>query len=842
MKKHFVFLVIWVVVSCVMKQQALYASNVDDGNLPVANFHSITLEMSLKPFKNKEKTYIKAICQQAFSQWAPLLKHADTVSVMLWTADGSEILDYSGDLNQRLEWAMYIGNPNTQHAVNAGPASLSIHERAYTYLENPPEYTYGDLKYIVQTLKEEGRKITGKPVRVGNTFDPGPEFAKSPFKYQKHPEICMGNTMGTKTFVCCYATLNEDKASYAGFPDGIPQGTPLGTFLGRQSQRFLSDLGFDYLWLSNGFGFGLETWSATGAIFDGKDFHREKLNEARTKITEFWTLFRAECPEFRIETRGTNLSVGIDLAGDGVNLKEIYNGNFNLLAPPNSPWAALDGDYGLELIGYMSRIAELPDERYLFRYYTHDPWWSNSPWLDRYGREAHDIYLPMAVSRINKDGEIKLPTHLNFLSIDDSYGNMPDQVPEEVIPHIIQGRRISPDKAGLVVWVYPFDEYHKWAYKQPERLEEIYYADWFIRQALNDGFPMNTIVSSTNFASLQKQGYAGFDESVMVTVVPDPGSDTETQLMNFVKNGGKLIVYGPAGHASTTFLDFMNIQLVTPVSGEFTVDVSEGVDDVRGPVPAVLRHDEKMSGGGLETVVDNRNDADTKVLVQAKGKENRDVVVQRQKKEWRGGAVCYVRGTNSAHYKGGKLLTPDDPAKWVTGGSYMRYALHSMGYSIRYEKPNVAVKNPVNVISRHDNGFYFAGYVPNQTVGHSFRLPQGAPVFTGYETELKNGYATYRLPKSWSEECRIFIEQQEGIVSCFEIPRRYQTNRRIELNGLSDATVRFYHSDDEHPKFRVVQNVHYPFKGGEIKPEMKTDHTGRYAEFKNITGFLIFAW
>lgn len=175
------------------------------------------------------------------------------------------------------------------------------------------------------------------------------------------------------------------------------------------------------------------------SCFRRKKFHPEKLNDTREKIIDFWTKFRAECPDFRIETRGTNISVGADLAKDGVDLKAIYNGGFNLLPPPNSPWAALDGNFGLELAGYMSRISELPDDRYLFRYYTHDPWWANSPWLDRYGREAHDIYLPMAVTRIDADGNVKLPTHLTFLTIDDSYGNMPEQVPSEVIPHILQG-------------------------------------------------------------------------------------------------------------------------------------------------------------------------------------------------------------------------------------------------------------------------------------------------------------------------------------------------------------------------------------------------------------------
>ena len=78
--------------------------------------------------------------------------------------------------------------------------------------------------------------------------------------------------------VCCYATLNADKESYAA-PGRIPQGTPRA--LCRQSQHFLKDLGFDYIWFSNGFGWP-ETWKTTGPMFDGKTFSvaraiREKI-------------------------------------------------------------------------------------------------------------------------------------------------------------------------------------------------------------------------------------------------------------------------------------------------------------------------------------------------------------------------------------------------------------------------------------------------------------------------------------------------------------------------------------------------------------------------------------
>lgn len=844
MKKYLIFTSVAVLLACFSCQTSEKQHRLDEPDLQNNRFNNITLEISLKPFKKNDKEYISAVCREVFTQWSSLLRHADTVSVMLWTADGSEILNYSGNLKQPLEWAMYMGNPNSGREVNSAPDdNLSIHERAFTYMENPPAFKYSDLKYIVSEIKRTGEQLSGKPVRVGATFDPGPEFARSEFKYKKHPEVCMGATMGSKTFVCCYSTLNADSDSYAGFPDGISQDLPFGTFFGRQSQYFLTDIGFDYLWLSNGFGFGMETWSATGAVFDGKDFHPEKIADTREKIINFWGLFRSECPYFRIETRGTNLATGIDLAADGVDLRSIYKGGYNLLPPPNSPWAALNGDFGLELAGYMSRIAELPDDRYLFRYYTHDPWWLNSPWLDRYGREAHDIYLPMAITRLNNEGLVKLPTHLNFLTIDDSHGDMPVQVPDEVTPHIMQARRNAPDQAGPVVWVYPFDEYHDWAASQHERVEEIYYGDWFIRQAINEGFPMNTVVSTTNFSSIRKSGKPVFNESVLVSVVPSPGSEYEKQLMDFVKTGGRLIVYGPVIYASKEFLDFLNVKLVQPISGDFSIKVSTQNDQLQKQAPVIIHHSEKMSGGGIETLIANSS-ADTKILAQVFQKqEKRDVAIIRQNKDWDGGAVCYVRGTNSASYKGGHLLTPDDPEKWFSGSVIMRQSLAEFGYSISYSKQSAGIKDPINCISRNDNAYWFSGYVPNLTVEQRFHFPQGAPIITGWETELKNGSSTYRFPKAFFEECRVFVEQKDGIISCFEIPRRYKTCRRIQITGLHNAIVRIYAPRDiSKSGIEAFLNTDYPFKEGEIEPIQITGNLDKYYEFANITGQLVVAW
>lgn len=814
-------------------------------NIKGVPFQNITLEASLKPFKKNDKEDIRRVAAEMFTQWGSLLRHADTVSIMLWTSDGSEILDYTGNLNQPLEWSKYIGNPNTHHEIGSGPKELSLHERAYLYMENPPNYTFKDLKFIVSTLKEVGFAITGRPIRIGATFDPGPEFAKSEFKYKKHPEILEGSAMGEKSFVYSYATLDEDKTPYAGFPNGIPANTPFGTFFGRQSQHFLKDLNFDYIWFSNGFGFGMEPWASTGVIFTGKGFNADRLADTKEKIINFWKLFRAECPNFRIETRGTNLSTGIDLAKDGVDLKAIYNGGFNILPPPNSPWAALDGDFGLEMIGYLSRMAELPDDKYIYRYYTHDPWWLNSPWLDRYGSEPHDIYLPMSASRINEKGEVKLPTHLNFLTIDDSFGNMPTQVPDEVIPHILKARYNSPTAPGPLVWIYPFEEYHNWVSDQTQRLDEIYYGDWFIRQAINNGLPLNTVISTQSFNSAIKQKPDLFNQSIMITIVPDAGSQYEKALLDFVKNGGKLVVYGPANYASEEFKNFLNLQNKESLAGDFVIKGNYTLDHLNKKYTDKISHQSLFSGGGLSTVIKNAGDSHTKSFVKmTQSDQTRDVIWVRQLPEWNGGKVAYVRGTNSSHFEGGRLLKPDDPNKYFVGPLYLRYILKEFGLEYTVSKQDPEVKSPVLGIARSNNGYFFSGYVPNTSVKHSFKFAQGAPILVGYDAVMENGKATYSFPTAWHRESRIFVEQSEGIVSCKEMHSgELGISRRLQLSGLKNATVRVFPNDGVTEKgIHFYLDTTYPWKEGHLPFAKGEKEFGNNYVVENVTGELVVSW
>lgn len=692
---------------------------------------NITLEMSLKPFRQTNEAYIRKICTTFFTQWQPLLQKADTVSVMLWAADGSEILDYSGDMEQSFEWAYLIGGANPREgkaALARDPKKTGLHTTNYLYLENPPVMTYQILKNIIKTIKLVGTEVTGgKKITVGATFDPGPEFAKSSFKYERHNEICLGNAMGAATMVCCYGVLNSDSKQYAAYPDGIPGGTKFGTFLGKQAQMFLTDMDYDYIWLSNGLGFGKETWGAHGAIFDGEHFNAQALGEVKNCVLEFWGLFTKEC-DFPIQVRGTNMSMGIDYSTDGVPLKAIYDSVEDILPPPNSPWAAINGNFGLELMGYMSRISYLPKKEFLVRYYIHDPWWMNSPWYDRYNSLPHDIYLPFAISRIDENGQINVPTNLNLLTIDNSLGQMPDSCVYEPLPHLMKAIKELPDAVSPVVWVYPFDEYS--AADSEYMLKAMNEEDWLIAGAITDGCPISSVTTTALFAKQDKRIY---QSSVIVTPVPYT-DEFKAEITKFIDHGGKVIFYGDKSRCSD------------------------------------LKH-------------------------------------------------CRYADENTS----------------------MRDALSSFGIFLAYQK-YADEKVPVIMCHRYNNGFLFSVYSPSTTVKTVMKFPYGAPVLDGYDAALENGCAAYHFPKAEHRECRVFVEQNEGVVSCREVPPvSVEYRRRIAVSGLNNATVRFL--AEEYCKDHVSAVLNTEGDACYLTDAFESEYVEidgiRFFEVKNVTGRLV---
>ena len=651
-------------------------------------FKKVTLEMSLKPFKQTCEQYIRKVCNQVFAQWRPVIKDRECISILLWIGDGSEILDYNRDFDQEFEWGYFIGTANLPLANKDDDPALSLHTKKRLYIENPPKMSYGVIKRIVRILKEEGKILyPNSTIKVGCTFDIGPEFALSEFKYNRHPEICSGTSLDQKRFVDCTALLNSDNRAYAAFPSGITNGLPFATFLGKQTNIYCSDMGFDYVWLSNGLGFSADPWKMTGKIYDGETFHADRLRNTAEKVFLFWKLFREACPDIPVETRGTNNSAGIDYATDGVPLWGIYHSEFGILPPPNSPWAAINDNYGLEIMGHMTRICELPENKYMFRYYIHDPWWMNSPWYDRYDGCASDIYLPMSVSRIDKNGKAQPANVLNVFTIDNSRGEMPDSCVNEPVPHILKAEKDCPDEMAFLIWLYPMKEYTNSSVEKD--LSEMFSGDRFIMECINNGFPLNTVVSTTEFRNLSCELFKG-------RIIVSPcirNNELIKKLQLFANDGVNLILYGCAEHLADYPIEGMNVT---------KIDIS------------------------------------------------------------------------------------DNPTK-------MRQTLSKYGYNICFETKEESVKLPTVTICRSNNASFFSVYSPNTTTDTLLRFPLGAPILLGGEMEISDGYAKYRFSRCEHRECRVFIEQKEGIIYAHEAaPVSFKYRRRFYINGLKDATVYYF--------------------------------------------------
>lgn len=812
---------------------------------------SLTFEISLKPFWNLDDEGTRQVCAAAFRQWDALARQASEISILLWAADGSEILEYAGDLDAEMEWARYLGNSNPHNEVPNDPEKKSLHSRNYLYRADTQPITYRRLAAIVRAWREVAATApatAGKKLSIGLPFDPGGEFAPSEFKYKRHREICLANTMGKASFVCCYGILDSDTRRYAGFPQGIPQDTGIGTFLGRQFRHLAHDLGFDFLWLSNGFGFGMETWHTIGPLFDAEAFHPGRAPELRDRILGFWRDLRQELPSFiGIRTRGTNLGTATDLASDATPLRELYEGGFDFDPPPNSPWAALNGDFGIELAGYMTRVAELPPGRgFVFRYYIHDPWWFNTPWLDRYEGQPHDIYLPLSVGRIDASGRVDGARTLNLITLDDSYGRMPDVVPNQATPHLLRAWEGRPDSAGPLVWLYPFDEIHDAMFGAVPAPERLFHTDWFVREAINDGLPLNTVISTRAFAALgEARARKVLGGRILVTPTPFDEAG-EQRLLAWVEGGGSLIMYGSLD-AAPTLRAILGLLSAAPLAGDMMVDTSPDpldVDESDTARPATFNHNPIMSGGALsEAAASSETEIIASCTESTANGERRVLAVHHNMTS--GGQIGWLRGPLPLRMiKGIQLPVADAPASTFAFAELVRQMLTRQGWHISFRASTPDQRHPVLSLHRHTNAWIFSGYMPDTTVELVLRTPFGAPLLLGTETRLRDGQASFRLPRAWRHECRVFIEQADGVVGCIERhPAQIGVIRRLLMNGLKDATIRFFPPPGAGPVHAYL-NIQWPNISGETIPlrQHETPHGRMLETTLPATGSILLSW
>jgi len=779
---------------------------------------NVTLEISAKPFTDDSEQTMFEVGRKMFTQWKNLTDTADQISVILWIADGSEILDWSGDLDQTFEWGYWQGCAEPMPLPEKKNELLRRMQHYFPrkYREDAGPRTYRWLKRMIQVLRECCQEINGKRPRIVAIFDNGPEFCLSDFKYRRHNEICGGSTVGTRRSVICNSTLHGDNRKYAAYPEGIPEGLTLGQFFGAQFRLYAKEFGYDAIWLSNGMGFGREPWGINGFLFDGKQFHPGNAENARKTMLRFWEDFTSACPGIEIETRGSNFSAGVELASDGAPLAELY-GKYKIAPPVNSPWAALNFNTGLEIAAWMSHIAELPDHRFPYRFYPHDPWFRNSPWLDRYGREPWDIYLPLAVSRIDENGKVCTPDSINLLTVDDSSGEMPDQVPQEVIPHLINAFRDAPDQPAPFVWVYPFRRYCEMVHGNDPHPEIVFNEDLFLGEVIQAGFPLNTVISLDNVRQLPIH-------SIAVVPVSAYGEWAD----DFLKRGGRIIFYGALLHAPDSLKKLLGLRCGESLTGRRSVTLHRKNDSFRhGDYAMEIYNHDVYNGGPLTEIADGAD-----VIAEADGRVLASV----------NGNAAFLRSIlpqGEVIPEGSRQLARQSPDIVFPVETLARNLARHFGWTLEYSAFRSDSRLPRMTIARRNNMFFFTVFARDTAAQIRIRTPFGVPVLDEMETEYTEHHAVWHPDKCWHKRCRIFIEQEEDTVFSQKIETAGDLSLidRFSVNGLKDAAVRVFLDETVLSRLEFTRG---PYRPAEplIPYEIEETSSGRCATVRHVSGCL----
>ena len=173
--------------------------------------------------------------------------------------------------------------------------------------------------------------------------------------------------------------------------------------------------------------------------------------------------------------------------------------------------------------------------------------------------------------------------------------------------------------------------------------------------------------------------------------------------------------------------------------------------------------------------------------------------------------------------------------------SALRAAAENYGWCIRHDKKADGIKPPTISISRFENAHFVSAYNANTTTDTRFRTPLGAPILLGCEAELKDGFASYRFSRAEHRECRVYVEQQSGIISCREqAPVNNYYRRAIIIKGLKDATVRLFGEPDCPIAASNSKSKLYRFVLDERFLEVEDKTYGKYLLGEHIDGDIYF--
>jgi len=301
--------------------------------------------------------------------------------------------------------------------------------------------------------------------------------------------------------------------------------------------------------------------------------------------------------------------------------------------------------------------------------------------------------------------------------------------------------------------------------------------DAIARQAIGQGVPLNTVVSTTALLTVPSEALRA---SLLFCLLPRVDEPVVPRLLELLDEGIGILFYGPVAGADRRVLRRLGIAVDAPLSGDLTLRTAAHAWP--------LRHNPVLCAGGICAVPEPGGDGPPPVYLAAvtQGDEERLYAVRRGKAAWLRGSMPVVLQHHFGRARPLPAAESCDPLRLA------RDLLADLGLGVHQA---VADEDgtPANLfIKRCDNAFWFCGHKPDATVTFALSLPDGVPICSELQTRIADGMGWYAFDRTFHRECRVFVRQTAGLVSCKELLHPSDVSRRIQITGLADATVTVY--------------------------------------------------
>ncbi|WP_345152629.1 hypothetical protein, partial [Nonomuraea rubra] len=184
------------------------------------------------------------------------LARRPAVTIVFCAGNGDHVLNYAGRdaWDHRFDWARY----NCFAAAPGGPAAAArAHnrdwlarvrdggERSFNPYSAGPMFVLSEQPMDYRTLAGVYAAVRAEAERRGlrvsllEYLEPGPEFCRSEWKTERHPEVAAGTADAgghlVPGVIDVTAPLAADTRPYAAYPGGIEGGLPAGDFVAAQT-------------------------------------------------------------------------------------------------------------------------------------------------------------------------------------------------------------------------------------------------------------------------------------------------------------------------------------------------------------------------------------------------------------------------------------------------------------------------------------------------------------------------------------------------------------------------------------------------------------------------------